>query len=250
MIYSPELDFSWQQEDIYTFLPIMLSILFFVIYWFTSKSEKLKIWFFNHYEYNKATVNHVTFNRFVGFVAMGILPALFCLIFLPDYTLSDYGLTFKAGTGIFILIWTLVLTILVVPLAYFSAKKPKNLINYPMIRAKIWTKKIIFLNIFGWALYLFGYEFLFRGILLFPLAEHFGIWPAIAMNVALYSATHIPKGIEETIGALPLGLVLSLLTLASGTIWIAYLVHVIMALTNSFTAFKFHPDMHYQKSEK
>jgi len=250
MIHSPELDLTWQQEDIYTFLPVMLSILFFVIYWFTSKSEKLKNWFFKNYESDQATVNHITFNRIVGFFAMGILPALFCLIFLPEYSLADYGLTFKAETWVFTIKWILVLAVLVGPLAYFSAKKPMNLINYPMIRAKVWTKKIIFLNIFGWVLYLFGYEFLFRGILLFPLAEHLGVWPAISVNVALYSATHIPKGLEETIGAMPLGLVLCLLTLASGTIWIAFLVHVIMALTNSFTAFKFHPEMKYLKSEK
>jgi membrane protease YdiL (CAAX protease family) len=192
MIHPAELDYLWQQEDIYTFLPIMLSIVFFTIYWFTSKSEKLKTWFFEQYESDQATVNHVTFNRIVGFVAMGILPALFCLIFLPDFSLADYGLTFKAETGIFTMKWTLILAVLVVPLVYFSAKKPKNRINYPMIRAKIWTKRIIFLNIFGWVVYLFGYEFLFRGILLFPLAEHLGVWPAIAVNVALYSATHIP----------------------------------------------------------
>ena len=98
-------------------------------------------------------------------------------------------------------------------------------------------------NALGWTIYLFGYEILFRGILLFPLVTEFGVWQAIAVNVALYSATHIPKGLDETIGAIPLGIVLSLLTLQTGTIWIAFLVHVTMALTNSFTALKHHPEM-------
>ena len=250
MIYSAGLDFSWHQEDVYTFLPILLSLLSFIIYWFISKSNMLKIWFFKYYKFDKATVNHVTFNRFVGFVTLGILPALFCFINLPEYSLEDYGLTLRSETTIFTIGWTAGLSILIIPLTYLSARKPKNLTNYPMIRAKIWTKKIIFINIFGWVLYLFGYEFLFRGILLFPLAEHLGIWPAIAINVAIYSATHIPKGLEETIGAMLLGFVLCLLTLASGTVLIAFLVHVILALTNSFTALKFHPDMRYLKSEK
>ena len=51
----------------------------------------------------------------------------------------------------------------------------------------------------GWFIYLFGYELLFRGILLFPLVAAIGVWPAIGVNIALYSATHIPKGVEETI---------------------------------------------------
>jgi len=66
----------------------------------------------------------------------------------------------------------------------------------------------------------------------------------------LYATTHIPKGLRETLGALPLGLVLCLLTLTSGTIWIAFFVHLAMALTNSFAALKFHPDMVYVKSEQ
>ena len=98
-------------------------------------------------------------------------------------------------------------------------------------------------NALGWAAYLFGYEILFRGILLFPLVAEFGVWPAIAVNIALYSSTHIPKGLDETIGAIPLGIVLCVLTLLTGTIWIAFFVHLAMALTNSFTALKHHPEM-------
>ena len=83
---------------------------------------------------------------------------------------------------------------------------------------------------------------------MFPLIEPLGVWPAIAVNIALYSATHIPKGLDETIGAIPLGLVLCLLTLSSGTIWIAFFVHVAMAWTNTFTALRFNPDTNYIKS--
>ena len=113
--------------------------------------------------------------------------------------------------------------------------------------AKTWTKKTIFINALGWFLYLFGYEFLFRGVLLIPLIDPLGMWPAIAINIALYSATHIPKGLDETIGAIPLGFVLCLLTISSGTIWIAFIVHVVMAWTNTFTALKFNPEMQYQR---
>jgi hypothetical protein len=37
------------------------------------------------------------------------------------------------------------------------------------------------------------------------------------------------------------------LTISSGTIWIAFIVHVVIAWTNTFTALKFHPDMQLQK---
>jgi membrane protease YdiL (CAAX protease family) len=240
-------DLFWREEDITVFLPIMLATVFFAVYWFVAKSEKLKNWFYHKYDFDLASVRHITFNRLVGFMAMGVLPGITALLFIPGYTLAGFGVGFRAETWLFTLAWTIGLAAVVMPLAYFSARKPRNLINYPQIRAKVWTRRTVVVNALGWALYLFGYEFLFRGILLFPLVEQIGVWPAIAVNIALYSATHIPKGLEETIGAIPLGLVLCLLTLASGTIWIAFLVHLAMALTNSFTALKFHPEMQYRR---
>lgn len=244
------IDLSWKDGDLKIFLPIILSLIFFVIYWFTAQSKLVKNYFYKKYTFDEAARKHIFFTKYFGFLSMGVFPSIICLFMLPEYSLADYGLTFIAETSFFSLVWILGLSLLVIPIAYMSAKKPKNMVNYPQIRSKIWTKKTIIINALGWALYLFGYEFLFRGTLLFPLVDTIGVWPAIGVNIALYSATHIPKGLDETIGAIPLGLVLCLLTLMSGTIWIAFLVHVAMAWTNSFTALKFNPEIHYQRSNK
>lgn len=242
-----KIDWTWTDLDLRISLPLLLTLVFFSIYWFTSKSEKIKKRFYDKYDHDQASLKHIFFTKYFGFISMGILPTIFCLVFLPELTLADLGLTFIYKTAQFSIFWILGLSVLIIPLVYFSAKKPKNLVNYPQIRAKVWTKKMVFINALGWFLYLFGYEFLFRGILLIPLIEPLGMWPAIAINIALYSATHIPKGLDETIGAIPLGFVLCLLTISSGTIWIAFIVHVVMAWTNTFTALKFHPEMNLKK---
>jgi membrane protease YdiL (CAAX protease family) len=242
-----KIDWTWTDLDLRISLPLLLTLVFFSIYWFTSKSEKIKKRFYDKYDHDQASFKHIFFTKYFGFISMGILPTILCLVFLPELTLADLGLTFIYKTAQFSIFWILGLSILIIPLVYFSAKKPKNLLNYPQIRAKVWTKKMIFINALGWFLYLFGYEFLFRGILLIPLIEPLGMWPAIAINIALYSATHIPKGLDETVGAIPLGFVLCLLTISSGTIWIAFIVHVVMAWTNTFTALKFHPEMNLKK---
>tara|TARA_B110001454_G_scaffold47606_1_gene46982 strand:- start:1257 stop:1997 length:741 start_codon:yes stop_codon:yes gene_type:complete len=242
-----KIDWTWTDIDLRISLPLLLTLAFFSIYWFTSKSEKIKKRFYDKYDHDQASFKHIFFTKYFGFISMGILPTIFCLVFLPELTLADLGLTFIYKTAQFSIFWILGLSILIIPLVYFSAKKPKNLLNYPQIRAKVWTKKMVFINALGWFLYLFGYEFLFRGILLIPLIEPLGMWPAIAINIALYSATHIPKGLDETVGAIPLGFVLCLLTISSGTIWIAFIVHVVMAWTNTFTALKFHPEMNLKK---
>jgi len=249
MNYYP-IDFSFSAQDIRVGLPIMLSLVFFVIYWFTAQSKVIKDKFYAKHDFDTAATKHIFFTKYFGFISMGVIPTIICLLVIPDFTLADYGLTFRSETTVFSTVWTVGLCVAVIPLAYISAKKPKNLVNYPQIRTKNWTKKTMFLNLLGWALYLFGYEFLFRGTLLMPLVDAdlgVGMWIAIAINTAMYSATHIPKGLDETIGAIPLGIVLCLLTIASGTIWIAFLVHVAMAWTNSLTAFKFHPEIGYKK---
>ncbi len=236
-------DLSWRENDLNSFLPMVVALVGFIIYWFSAKSEKIKAKFYDKYDEDKASIKHILFTKYSGLVWMGMMPAIVCLIALPQYSLADYGLTFYKETALTTIVWIVGLSVLIVPLVSFSARKPKNLVNYPQIRAKEWDRKLKMQNALGWAAYLFGYEFLFRGILFFPLVPEIGLWPAIAVNIALYSATHIPKGLDETIGAIPLGLVLCILSILTGTIWIAFIVHVVMAWTNSFTALKHNPEM-------
>ena len=242
------IDFSWGEGDINTFLPIFLTLIFFVLFWFTTQSTLLKTLF--HKKTKHGHVAFFFFSKVFGFFCFGVFPALICLLFIPEMSLYNYGLVFIPKTALFSFFWTFLLCVIVVPLAFFSAKKDKNLKNYPQIRANVWTKKTLFISLSGWFLYLLGYEFLFRGILFFPLVSSLGVWPSIFVNTALYSATHIPKGLDETLGAIPLGVVLCVLTLYSGTIWIAFFVHLAMAWTNNLTSLKYNTNISYKKNGK
>jgi len=245
MINSMNPDISWQQNDIFSVLPVLLTIFFFSFYWFISQSDRIRRKFYDNNDPDEATVNHNSFNRIAGFVLMGIFPLSICLILLPGYTIADFGLKFRTDNFAFIALSVLLLSIIMIPIVSGAAKRPQILANHPQIRARIWTRKTAVIDALTWALYLLGYETLFRGVLLFPLAEALGVWAAIAINIALYSAAHIPHGKAETIAAVPFGLVLCILTLYSGTIWIAFLAHLVNALTVSFSALKYNPEMKY-----
>ena len=104
---------------------------------------------------------------------------------------------------------------------------------------------MIIKNSIGWIAYLTGYEILFRGVMLFPLVDAIGVWPTIAINTAMYSATHVPKGMDEAIGAIPLGIVLCFITLMTGTLWVAIVAHILMALANSFSSVYHNPEMKF-----
>jgi membrane protease YdiL (CAAX protease family) len=237
------MDINLYHQNLKVVIPVVFGLIGFIIFWFTQKSEKLKQSYLNKYGADQGSAKFIMFTKYLGGFSMGVIPLVVYLIVFPKTRLSELGFGLNIETLLASILWTVGLCIIIIPLAGFSAKKPENLVNYPQIRAKEWDAKMISGNLFAWAVYLLGYELLFRGVLLFPLIDQIGLWPAIAINIGLYSATHIPKGLSETIGAIPLSIVLCLLTVSTGTIWIAFFVHVAMAWTNSLTALKHHPDM-------
>ena len=90
-----------------------------------------------------------------------------------------------------------------------------------------------------------AYEFLFRGILLYSCIHSFDIPAAVVINICIYSLVHFPKGINETIGAIPFGLILCLLVIHLDSVWVAVFIHSILALSNEWFSMKAHPDMIY-----
>jgi membrane protease YdiL (CAAX protease family) len=119
---------------------------------------------------------------------------------------------------------------------------------YPQIRKNEWNLKLILISAFSWILYLIAYEFLFRGYLLFVFLKYLNVWAAISLNVAIYALVHVPKGHKEAIGAIPLGLVLGIITLKTGSIWFAFGLHVVLALSNEWLSLRAHPDMKFVKN--
>lgn len=224
---------------------ILLSTVLFVMYWFLAKSEIIKQKFFTKYTFDEAARKHIFFTKYLGFFLLGIVPLIFAMCILGK-DLKSMGLWFNGNTTVFSIIWIVVLAIIIIPLTYYAAKRPSNLLNYPQIRAKIWTRKTFFINLLGWSIYLFGYELFFRGVFLFTLVDELGIPFAISVNVMFYTLSHIPKGLGETLGALPFGLLLCFLTIQSATIWIAYFSHLILAFTNCLTALAYHKEIYFQ----
>jgi membrane protease YdiL (CAAX protease family) len=238
-----DLDLGFKPDDLKIGIPIVLGLIGFIIFWFTQESAKVKARFYERWGEDQGSANFILFTKCLGAFSMGVLPAIVYFIVYPESSLSELGLSLRTDTFLPFLAWTVGLSAILIPVSSFSARKPEGFDFYPQIRAKVWDRKLIITNIAAWSIYLLGYEFYFRGLLFFPLVETIGVWPAIAVNIGMYSATHIPKSMQEAIGAIFLSVVLCILTLQTGHIWIAFWVHLAMALSNSFTALKFNPAM-------
>ena len=120
---------------------------------------------------------------------------------------------------------------------------------YPQIRTQNWNLSLLVVSALSWIAYLFAYEFLFRGILFTSSVSLLGIWPAIVLNVGIYSIVHIPKGFKESFWAIVLGVIICLLVVRTGSFWIAFFIHVVLALSNEWFSLRAHPDIHFKLSK-
>ena len=234
------LSFPLNEANLVPVVSIISTTILFLIYHFTGWSTRI----ISKFAQDETQLKIVLFRRTLGAISFGIMPALLItLLFKGNFT--AFGLSLKHFPES--LFWITGLGFLIIPVNYFAARKPANLKQYPQIRKKEWTTGLMIASAISWIAYLTGYEFMFRGWLLFGTASFLGTWPAIAINTAIYSLVHVPKGLNEAAGAIPLGLVLCIATISTGTIWVALLTHIMLALSNEWFSIKYHPEIRFSR---
>ena len=184
----------------------------------------------------------VYFRRTFGFVLLGIVPFLIAL-FVFDQPILDYGIGLPSGD--YAWLWFLAPTTVITLGSVFRSSKGIDTAYYPEVRKEVWTKKRTILNAAFWAVYLLGYEFAIRGFLFFSTLYAFGLWPAVIINSVIYSFIHIFKGRGEAYGAFFLGVLFCLITYYTHSFWIAFVIHVILAVANDIKAVKVSDTMYY-----
>jgi membrane protease YdiL (CAAX protease family) len=219
-------------------------ILFFIgfVIYFTLLYSRVRVeaYFEKKFGKQNATTFYVGLEKFSGFVLMMLLP-LSVLVFFKDFDAQKLGLEFTNPTQTFM--WWGILGAVVLTVNLIRAGKPANYNLYPQIRSKFWSARLLGYYILGWALYLLGYEFLFRGILFFAGTDYLPLWLNIIINTVLYAVAHLPKGKLEIIASVPFGIVLCLVSYNTGNFWAAWLIHLTLALSNSLIALKANPEM-------
>ncbi len=175
----------------------------------------------------------VVAERLTGFFFFGILPLALLYSRLPSFDPSSLGLVFPPSRWVIPSVFFWVVLILAVSRV---AGRPANLEQYPQMRKVRWTLPMVMLNAATWALYLAGYEFLFRGLLLFPFLSRLGTAGTLIFNLLLYALAHLHKGWREVAGSFVFGTILVLATIYSGSLMISYLSHLVLALSNGFFA--------------
>jgi membrane protease YdiL (CAAX protease family) len=206
--------------------PLLIGLIAYLLYFTFLKSTDVKTKVTKLFTSAKYSFYWIQLTRVIAFICMVILPVTYIHFMKIEFWSVIYKWTLTDTK------YTLILALILVPLGAFNAKGTKHLTMYPQVRMTKWNAFEYLSNIASWGLYLLGYEFLFRGILFLGLIPFTGLYPAIAINTLLYTLAHLYKGKKETLGSIPLGIILCLITAETNTIWTAFAVHWIMAGNN------------------
>lgn len=101
-----------------------------------------------------------------------------------------------------------------------TIQNPSGILHSQMITGYL-TNRLIFL---------LGYEFYFRGVLFLILLQFFPVYLAILINLFLYYLIHIRDEPRQRYGSIPFGLLLCLVSLRTGSVWPAFILHTIISL--------------------
>jgi len=183
----------------------------------------------------------VYLERFIAFILLGLIPGiLFWLI--SDFQLSSVGVALPAGKYLW-LKWLIPLAIFF-GIYFFRPEKGVTTAFYPQVRKTNWDFKRFLINTSSWIVYLAAYEFAFRGWLFFTCLDAFGYLPAVMINCAIYSISHIPKGFGEAFGAFFMGILFCIIAKQTGSFLIPFVLHLVLAVGNDLKAITVNPEMH------
>lgn len=178
----------------------------------------------------------VLLDRLTGTIVLGV-PALALLAWLPPRA-NRYGFNLD-GLWLSLLVAGISCLVVWAALTFCAARGwAWAFKGYPQMRIRDWDLRLIALNSLGWAVYLLAYEILFRGALLYPLADVYGAWSAIIITTGLYSFTHLVKEPFEMFVTIVVGVLFGVLGLVTGSIVGPLLIHWFTAIFNDIAAIR------------
>lgn len=156
-------------------------------------------------------------------VYFGILPVLTILIFLRKNPL-DFGL--KLGNYRFWIPYVVIFLVIAVPILYFSSDMSSVQGYYRNHR-----NSELFTYIWQMGIYMLGWEFLFRGFMLFGLKDKFKEG-SILIQMIPFVLLHFGKPEIETISTIFTGILWGYISYRGNSFWPAYIMHMGVNISN------------------
>jgi membrane protease YdiL (CAAX protease family) len=124
-------------------------------------------------------------------------------------------------------------------LCWSYSKNPGAKEQYPFSKDACANDRSFALYELGYAgLYFTSWEFLYRGVLFFPLAHALGYLPAAAITTTLSTLHHIGHPEWEIFGALAGGFLFSLVAVVTGSLFYPFFIHALLGVGDDFFIYR------------
>ena len=100
---------------------------------------------------------------------------------------------------------------------------------YPMYKPAASSHRLFLVSVASTLVYMFGWEYLFRGFLLFSLAKRFGPF-AVVLQMVPFVFVHFGKPELEVYSSIVGGIILGALALRTRSMWPCFLLHAFIAV--------------------
>ncbi|OQY30410.1 MAG: hypothetical protein B6244_00720 [Candidatus Cloacimonetes bacterium 4572_55] len=174
-----------------------------------------------------ASIYPSLYNYVFGLTALGLIPALIIKFGFRE-RLGDYGV--QLGDWRFGLLILSSAAPLFILLSYLSARDPLFQAAYPLSAGSGDSWMHILIHEGGYIFYYIGFEFLFRGFMLFGLRRELGDWNAVLIQTMASTLIHIGKPVGETFSAIIGGILFGIFVLRCRSILYQLILHWILGV--------------------
>lgn len=204
---------------------ISVAVLQTISWYFTSRD------FFRenfYYEYFNADATADLYEFLYWFISDSITLFIIPLIiikFLLNEKVSNYGLKFgdyKTGLNYFF-----IFTLFILIFTFFLSSIPEFAKNYPFLKSAKYDWKIFIIFETAALVYMFAWEFIWRGFMLFGLEEKFGM-NAILIQMLPFVILHNGKPFAETFSAIIGSILLGYIAIRTRSIFYGVAIHFIL----------------------
>lgn len=230
--FKQEISEQWNQlksldkKVVIVFLSV--AVLQTVSWYYTSRKFFRVNFYYQYFADNEFVQLYEYLFWFIGdFISLFLLPLLIIKLLLKE-KIIDYGLKFgdyKVG-----LIITFISIAVMLPVLWFVSASPEFAVKYPHLQMAKSNWTIFIIYEIGMFAYLFAWEFIWRGFMLFGLEEKFGYY-AVFIQMIPFVILHNGKPELETFSAILGGIILGIVALRTRSFIYGVFIHFAIMLS-------------------
>ncbi len=161
-------------------------------------------------------------------ITLFLLPVIVTVLGTNE-KLHDYGIRLgkqKLGWSVAFAAWLLMIPVVIVAVKVY----PPFLEKYPFSKAVTNSWQAFLPYQLAYGVYMFSWEFFFRGFMLFGLEKKFGNYSILIQTIP-FAVMHFSKPLPEALGSIVAGILLGVLALETRSFIYGAAIHWLVAMT-------------------